>query len=86
MNPSQDLLPVRHDLRVVVATSLVTSALLAITAVAGLLFGRRGLYTADSATLPAFLGQDGITLVAILPLLLWTVWAACRGSLRGLLL
>jgi hypothetical protein len=79
-------LPVRHDLRVVVGTSLVTAPLLTITAVAGLLFGTRGLYTSDPATLPAFLGQDGITLVAILPLLLWSVRTACRGSLRGLLL
>lgn len=79
-------LPVREDLRPVVATSLVTAALLAITAVAGLLFGARGLYTPDPATLAPFLGQDGITLVAILPLLLWSLWAARRGSLRGLLL
>src|SRR5918912_3231646 len=79
-------LPVREDLRPVVATSLVTATLLAITAVAGLLFGARGLYTPDPATLPPFLGQDGITLVAILPLLLWSMWAARRGSLPGLLL
>lgn len=45
-----------------------------------------GLYTPDPATLPTFLGQDGITLVVILPLLLWSVWATRRGSLRGLLL
>src|SRR5918912_2671477 len=79
-------LPVRGDLRPVLATSLVTAPLLAITAVAGLLFGARGLYTPDPATLPAFLGQDAITLVAVLPLLLWSVWATGRGSLRGLLL
>ena len=79
-------LPVRQDLRPVVATSLLTAALLAVTAVAGLLYGARGLYTPDPATLPTFLGQDGITLVVILPLLLWSVRAARRGSLRGLLL
>ena len=60
--------------------------MLAITAVAGLLYGTRGLYTPDPATLPTFLGQDGITLVVILPLLLGSVWATRRGSLRGLLL
>ena len=79
-------LPVRYGLRLVTTTSLVTAVLLAVTAVAGLLFGARGLYRPDPATLPTFLGQDAITLVAVLPLVLWSVWAARRGSLRGLLL
>jgi hypothetical protein len=77
---------VRQDVRLVTATSLSAAILLAITAVAGLLFGTRGLYTPDPSTLPTFVGQDAITLIAILPLLLWSVWAARRGSLRGLLL
>src|SRR5919202_1689270 len=80
------LLPVRASLGPVVATSLLSAGLLAITAVAGLLFGARGLYNPDPARLPTFLGQDGMTLAVILPLLLWSVWAARRGSLRGLLL
>src|ERR671926_438544 len=79
-------LPVRTSLGPVVATSLLSAGLLAITAVAGLLFGTRGLYTPDPARLPAFLGQDGMTPSAVLPLLLWSVWAARRGSLPGLLL
>jgi hypothetical protein len=54
--------------------------------VAGLLFGRRGLYDPDPRTLPAFLGQDALTLAVGLPLLLASVWLARRGSLRGLLL
>jgi hypothetical protein len=81
-----DALPIRYGLRLVTATSLAIAVLLACTSVAGLLFGVRGLYRPDSATLPAFLGQDAVTLLAILPLLLWSVWAARRGSLRGLLL
>ena len=84
--PAAGLLPVRAGLGPVVATSLLSAALLAITAVAGLLFGARGLYNPDPARLPTFLGQDGITLAVVLPLLLWSVWAARRGSLRGLLL
>jgi hypothetical protein len=63
----------RQPLGLPVATSLATAALLALTAIAGLLFGPRGLYTPDPATLPAFLGQDAITLLAILPLLLWSL-------------
>src|SRR5207248_10968940 len=54
--------------------------------IAGLLFGARGFYNPDPTTLPTFLGQDGITLVVILPLLLWSARAARRGSLHGLLL
>jgi hypothetical protein len=84
--PAAGLLPVRAGLGPVVATSLRSAALLAITAVVGLLFGARGLYNPDPARLPTFLGQDGITLAVVLPLLLWSVWAARRGSLRGLLL
>jgi hypothetical protein len=79
-------LPVRFDLRVLHVTSIVTAVLLALTAVAGLAFGSRGLYNPDPATLPTFLGQDGITLALVLPLLLWSVWATGRGSLRALLL
>src|SRR5581483_7712677 len=52
----------------------------------GLLFGQRGLYRPDPQTLPTFLGQDGLTLVVGLPLLLGSMWLARRGSLRGLLL
>jgi hypothetical protein len=83
---AQPALPLRQPLALPVATSLVTAGLLAITAVAGLLFGAGGLYTPDPATLPTFLGQDAITLVAVLPLLLWSVSAAWRSSLHGLLL
>jgi hypothetical protein len=66
--------------------SLLTASLLVVTSVAGLLLGRRGLYTPDPRTLPAFLGQDALTLAVGLPLLLASVWLARRGSLRGLLL
>jgi hypothetical protein len=79
-------LPVRYGLALVTVTSLLTAALLAATAAAGLLFGTRGLYTPHPARLAAFMGQDGVSLAAVLPLLLWSVWAARRGSLRGLLL
>jgi hypothetical protein len=85
-NPSTTPLPVRQGVGPVATTSLAIAALLAITSVAGLLFGTRGLYTPDPTTLPTFLGQDGITLVVVLPLLLWSVWSARAGSLRGLLL
>jgi hypothetical protein len=66
--------------------STAVAALLVITSIAGLLFGRRGLYDLDPSTLPAFLGQDGITLLVGLPLLIGSMRLARRGSQRGLLL
>jgi hypothetical protein len=65
--------------------SLLAAGLLAVTSVAGLRYGPRGLYTPDPATLPTFLGQDTMTLAAGLPLLLGAVWRTRRGSVRGLL-
>jgi hypothetical protein len=78
--------PLTRDLAVPTALSLVAAGLLLVTSAAGLLYGRRGLYTADPATLPAFLGQDATTLAVGLPLLLVVVRLARRGSVRGLLL
>jgi hypothetical protein len=68
------------------ALSGLVAVSLAVSSVAGLLVGQRGLYGSDPATLPAFLGQDAISLVVGLPLLLGSLWLARRGSLRGLLL
>src|SRR5687767_2376963 len=79
-------LPVVRELSVAYRLSTLAAALLAITSAAGLLLGRRGLYTPDPRTLPAFLGQDGITLAVGLPLLVGSMRLAGRGSVRGLLL
>ena len=84
--PAANLLPVRYGLRLVTTTSVLTGALLAMTAVSGLLLGTRGLYRPDPATLPTFVGQDAITLFAALPLLVASIQTATNGSLRGLLL
>ena len=72
-------------LSVAYVLSLLAAALLAITSVAGLLYGQRGLYTRDPATLPTFLGQDVMTLAAGLPVLLGAMRLTGRGSARGLL-
>jgi hypothetical protein len=79
-------LPVIRSLTLPRVLSLLVAALLIVTSVAGLGYGQQGLYTPDPATLPTFLGQDLMTLVAGLPLLLGSVWAARRGSVGGLLL
>jgi hypothetical protein len=79
-------LPVVRDLTLPYALSLLVAGLLAAVSVAGLLYGQGGLYDPDPRTLPTFLGQDGLTLVAGLPLLLVSLRLARRGSLRGLML
>jgi hypothetical protein len=77
--------PVTGSLALPAALSALTAALLLVTSLAGLLYGQRGLYTPDPATLPAFLGQDAMTLAVALPVLLVSVGLARRGSVRGLL-
>jgi hypothetical protein len=80
------VLPVRRDLGFAYGLSVLLAGLLVVTSVAGLLFGSRGLYTPDPQTLPTFLGQDGMTLLVGLPLLVGSLWLTRQGSLRGLLL
>jgi len=86
MNARAGSLPVIRGLTVAYRLSAIAAVLLVVTSVAGLLFGQRGLYRPDPQTLPTFLGQDGITLLVGLPLLVGSMWQARRGSLRGLLL
>ncbi len=79
-------LPITRGLTVAFVLSALAAALLAVTSVAGLMFGTRGLYRPDPGTLPTFIGQDLITLIVALPILLVTLWYVHRGSLRALLL
>jgi len=62
-------LPVIRSLTFPFVVSLIVAALLLISSIAGLLFGQRGLYQPNPATLPSFLAQDVITLVVAVPLL-----------------
>lgn len=66
--------------------SALAAVLLAITSLAGLLYGTRGLYQADPALLPQFLAQDAVGLALALPLLVGSMALARRGSARGVLL
>jgi hypothetical protein len=79
-------LPLTRRIGLPFITSVVTAALLALTAGVGLLLGQQGFYRPDPHTLPAFLAQDAITLLFGLPLLLVSLWTARNGSLRGFLL
>jgi hypothetical protein len=91
-------LPLKRDLTLAYALSLVVALLLAVVSTAGLMLGSAGLYGTDpklalSVTeaeagllVPGFLGQDAFNLVVGVPLLLGFLWLARRGSLIGLLL
>jgi hypothetical protein len=83
--PQPRVLPVTRGLAVAFTLSLLIAGCLLVASIAGLAFGRGGLYEPNPATLPAFLAQDVLSLLVGLPLLLGSAWLARRGSLRGLL-
>jgi hypothetical protein len=68
------------------ALSVVLAVLLLVSSVAGLLYGSRSLYDSYPAALAGLVGQDAVTLVVGIPLLVSSMWLARRGSMRGLLL
>jgi hypothetical protein len=79
-------LPLTRDLSLVFRLTHAIATLLVASSIAGLLYGPRGWwYDADPRTLPAFLGQDLMTLAIGVPLLVLSAMRARRGSLRGLL-
>jgi len=76
-------LPLTRSLTLAYASSLVIALLVAITSIAGLLYGR-ALYPTEEMLL-AKLPTDLFTLVVGLPILLGSMWLARRGKLLGLL-
>jgi hypothetical protein len=96
-SPSASL-PVKRDLTLIYALSLVIAVMLAGVSVAGIVLGSAGLYTNDRQVaagltlatagliVPGFLAQDVMNLALGLPILLGSLWLARRGALIGLLL
>jgi hypothetical protein len=76
-------LPITRDLSPTYAVSLVVALLVAVAAIAGLLF-RTTIYPTDELIL-AYLPVDAFHLVVGLPILLGSMWLAARGKLVGLL-
>jgi hypothetical protein len=76
-------LPIRCNLTLAYAISLVIAALLTIASVAGLLY-QTILYPTDEL-LQSFVPNDVINLFIGLPILLGSMWLARRGKLIGLL-
>jgi hypothetical protein len=79
-------LPVIRDPSMAYVLTTLVAALLAVSSIAGLLFGQHGLYDSNLTTLPAFLTQDVLSLLVAIPLLSASAWITRRGSVRGLLL
>jgi hypothetical protein len=77
-------LPIRCNLTLAYAISLVIAALMAVASVAGLLY-QTIIYPTDEL-LQAFVPNDVVNLVIGLPILLGSMWLARRGRLIGLLL
>jgi hypothetical protein len=75
-------LPVKHDLKLVYASSLAVAAIMAIVSIAGILYWSL-IYPAPQAA--SSVGSDVFNLVVVLPILLISMWLAHRGSLIGLL-
>jgi hypothetical protein len=77
-------LPVTGRLTFESVLSTLVVVLLLVSSMGGLLYGGRGLYEPDLNVLPQLYGQDAITLILVLPLLLGSMWMAHRGSMRAL--
>lgn len=80
------MIPVKNKLTLVYALSGLLAALLVVSSIVGLLYGRGGFYDSYPASLAGLVGQDGITLVVGIPLLVASMWLSARGSMSGLFL
>jgi hypothetical protein len=79
------MLPLSSDLTGVYRLTGVLAGLLVVSSVLGIAFGPSSLYTAYAAALAGLVGQDIMTIVVGLPLLVGSAWLARRGSVFALL-
>jgi hypothetical protein len=79
------VVPVKSKLGFAYALSGLLAVLLVVSSVVGLLYGSGGFYESYPAGLAGLVGQDFVTLVLGLPLLLASMWLTARGSTRSLL-
>jgi hypothetical protein len=79
-------MPVKNRLTSAYLLSGMLVILLFVASIAGLLYGGRGFYASYPASLAGLVGQDGVTLVVGIPLLVASMWLTARGSTSGLLL
>ncbi len=74
---------IMHDLKLMYLSSLVVAIITAVVSIAGILYWDV-IYPAPQAV--GSVGSDVFNLIAILPILLISMWLAHRGSLIGILL
>jgi hypothetical protein len=79
-------LPLRRDLSLAYAASLVVALIMSVASVAGLVSVQRVYPGIDLNFAALFVGQDALNLIVALPILLGAMWLSRRGSLIGLLL
>jgi hypothetical protein len=79
------VMPLKYRPTFAYALSGLLCVLLLISSVVGLLYGGGGFYDSYPAALAGLVGQDGVTLVLGIPLLVISVWFTGRGSTGGLL-
>jgi len=78
--------PIKNKLTSAYLLSGLLVILLLVASIVGLLYGGRGFYDSYPASLAGQVGQDVVTLVVGIPLLVASMWFAARGSTSGLLL
>ncbi len=79
-------MPAKNQLTFAYALSGLLVVLLLVSSIVGLLYGSRGLYDSYPASLAGLVGQDAVTLVVGIPLLVVSMWLTRRGSTRSLFL
>jgi hypothetical protein len=80
------MLPVKSKLTLAYALSGLLAVLLLVSSIIGLLYGGRGLYDSYPASLAGLVGQDTVTLVVGVPLLVASMWLTAHRSTLGLLI
>ncbi|MBA7474059.1 hypothetical protein ES707_19654 [subsurface metagenome] len=78
-----EILPVRFDIRILYASSLIIALMVVIVSVIGVLY-QKSIYPTENL-LHSFVPNDIVNLVVGLPLLLISIWLTWRGKLIGLL-
>jgi len=78
-------MPLKHKPTIAYALSTLLAMLLLVSSVVGLLYGGGGFYDSYPAALAGVVGQDGVTLVVGIPLLVASMWLTARASTGGLL-
>jgi len=78
-------MPIKDKPTFAYALSGLVAVLSAVSSVVGLLYGGSGYYDSYPVSLAGLVGQDVVTLVLGIPLLLTSMWLTRRGSTGALL-